>query len=196
MSKRSEEEGRPAGIPVKPKATPEGKDGGRTNEKIGSVADRPHVGIPLTPSRERRTIDLAIEYWDHDMRGSPCLDATATYFGIRHLLHFMHSMKDFIRAMRKGGHTIRQRTSLIRKKPYTVQEFCNRLDSILNRAQAHHEGRVPDAWVFTTRYIYEGDKTHTAHIHATDTHGRVVVDTAPMGSDDDREVTGVWGVWS
>ena len=196
MSKRSEEEGRPAGIPVKPKATPEGKDGGRTNEKIGSVADRPHVGINLTPSRERRTIDLAIEYWDFDMRSSPCLDATATFFGVRHLLHFMHSGDDFLRAVRKGGHTIRQRTSLIRKRPYTVATFCNRLDRILNTKQAQLGGEIPDYWVFTTRYPKKDGEGYEYHIHATDTYGKVVVDTAPVTGEDTREVTNAWGVWS
>jgi len=189
MSDKSER-----GIPVEPRTKTDGKDGGTENEKRGSVASRPHVRIPLTPSRERRTIDLAIEYWDFDMRGSPCLDATATFFNVRQRLHFMQYRTDFIRAMRQGGYTIRQRTSLIRKKPYTVAEFCNRLGSILNRAQALHNGQEPDFWVFTT--VYDNDNGgRTGHIHATDTQGRVVVDTAPMDGEDTREVTGVWGVW-
>ena len=194
MSNENTENG--PGIPVNPRVPPVGNDGGGDNEKRGQSADRPHVNIPLTPSRERRTIDLAIEYWDHDMRGSPCLTATAAHFGVRHLLHFMHSRDDFLRAVRKGGHIIRQRTSLIRKRPYSVATFCNRLDSILNRKQTLHNGEIPDSWVFTTRYPKKDGEGYEYHIHATDTYGNVVVDTAPVTGEDTREVTEVWGVWS
>lgn len=196
MSERREKEGKQQGIPVLPRVKPAGNDGGSDNEKRGHMAQRPHVGIPLTPGRMSRTKDLAIEYWSHDMRGSPCLTATATFFRVRHLLHFMQSRNDFLRAVRKGGWVIRQRTSLIRKKPYTVAAFCNRLDRILNTQQARHDGEVPDFWVFTTRYPKDEGEGYEHHIHATNTHGGVVVDTAPINDEDTREVTEVWGVWA
>lgn len=171
----------------------DGKDGGINNTKRGDMAFRPHVGFTtegfVTEARFDRAKSLAFDYFTHDFRGSPCLTATAAYFGVRKYLHFMHFSKDFVRAMRKGGFTIRQRNSIIRNSGYDVQSFVTVVNGEMSQTQIKqllHEGELPSHFIFIVK----------GHIFATDYTGRVVVDTAPhKGATDDRVVYTVYGVW-
>ncbi len=177
----------------------DGKDGGIGNTKGGNMSHRPHNGLNLTPNRERRLTDLAIKYFDHDMRGSPCLTATAAYFGARSRLHFMHFNNDFIRAVRKAGWTLRQRTTVLRRNEYTVDQYLNHINGEISATvtkQLSLNGEMPDHLVFWVKTEDYADNGGITHIFATDFFGTVGVDTARhTGATDDREVIQVWGVW-
>ena len=101
----------------------------------------------------------------------------------------MHFEKDFVRAMRKGGFTIRQRNSVIRQSGYDVQSFVTVVNGEMSQTQIKqllHNGELPSHFVFIVK----------GHIFATDYTGRVVVDTAPhKGATDNRVVYTVYGVW-
>lgn len=165
--------------------------GGNREDAQGDRASKPEVNFPLTPAREERMDTLAVEYNNHDMRGSPCLTATAAALGVRHLLNYMHRMTDIIRACRKAGYKVRSRRTVIRRASYTVESFVTAINNPTKtqaRQLAGSDGDdLPDYYMITT----EG------HIHLRSSTGRVVCDTAPhKGSSDDREVLGVWGVWT
>ena len=155
----------------------------------------PHGRVnPVTKQRAERITTLSAEYPHTDFRGSPCLQATAHFFGVRGVIHWVHFTSDFIRAMRKQGYIIRQRTSIIRKSGYTVSDFVTKVNGEMSATvtkQLAHKGEMPDYLVFLTIDREAG----VAHIHATDFFGKVKVDTAPVTGQDDREVTNVFGVW-
>ncbi len=155
----------------------------------------PHSKVnPVTKQRAKRITTLSAEYINHDFRGSPCLTATAHWFGVRGAIHWVHFTTDFIRAMRKKGYMVRQRTSIIRKSGYTVSDFVTKVNGEMSATvtkQLSLRGQMPDYLVFITIDREAG----VAHIHATDFFGSVKVDTAPVKGEDRREVTNVFGVW-
>ena len=155
----------------------------------------PHGRVnPVTKQRAERITTLSAEYTATDFRGSPCLQATAHFFRVRGSIHWVHFTSDFIRAMRKNGYIVRQRTSIIRKSGYTVSDFVTKVNGEMSATvtkQLAHKGEMPDYLVFITIDREAG----VAHIHATDFFGKVQVDTAPVTGQDDREVTNVFGVW-
>jgi hypothetical protein len=168
--------------------------GGNREQADGARASKPEVDFPLTEGRTERMDTLAVEYNNHDMRGSPCLTATADALGVRHQLNYMHYVSDIIRACRKAGMKVRSRRTVIRRATYTVQGFVTVINDPSETQAKQLTGTdgedFPDYYLITT----------TGHIHLRDHSGRVVCDTAIqrdcVKDDDNREVEGVWGVWT
>ncbi len=156
----------------------------------------PHGRVnPVTKQRAKRITELSAEYIHHDFRGSPCLTATAHFFRVRGAIHWVHFSSDFVRAMRKKGYIIRQRTSLIRKSGYTVSDFVTKVTGEMSATvtkQLAHRGEMPDYLVFI---VWTNKEQGVSHIFATDFFGNVQVDTAPVEGVDNREVINVFGVW-
>lgn len=156
----------------------------------------PHGRVnPVTKQRAERMKSLSREYTGTDFRGSPCLTATAHWFGVRGVIHWVHFTTDFVRAMRKKGYIIRQRTSLIRKSGYTVSDFVTKVTGEMSATvtkQLAHRGEMPDYLVFI---VWTNKEQGVSHIFATDFFGNVQVDTAPVKGVDNREVINVFGVW-
>ncbi len=173
--------------------TADGKDGGIGNTKRGDMSHRPHVGFEnegfVTESRTRRATELAFDYHTHDFRGSPCLTASAAFFGVRKLLHFMHYSTDFVRAVRKGGYTIRSRSTVLRRAEYSVSDYVSFVTGEMSQTaikQLSIDGEMPDYFAFIVE----------KHIFVTDFYGKVMIDTAPHdGEKDNRKVLQVYGVW-
>lgn len=156
----------------------------------GDQSQRPHSLVnPVTKQRAERITSLSNEYTHHDFRGSPCLTASARFFRARAHLHYMHFMSDFTRALRKCGYLVRQRTSVIRKKPYTVRDFVTKVNGPISKTVtkqlANKNGEMPDYFAVLTH----------GHIHVIDFFGKVMCDTAPVEGEDTRQVLDIFGVW-